>query len=47
VPKLGLVRRQLNAVDARLLTAADAVYKDDLLPLEGRPLLYDPQIKSF
>jgi len=30
-----------------LLTAADAVYKDDLLPLEGRPLLYDPQIKSF
>src|SRR5262249_30099680 len=25
----------------------NAVYKDDLLPLQGRPLLYDPQTKSF
>lgn len=34
-------------IPVALLTAADAVYKDDLLPLEGRPLLYDPNIKSF
>jgi hypothetical protein len=34
-------------IPVRLLTAADAVYKDNLLPLEGRPLLYDPGIKSF
>jgi len=34
-------------IPTALLTAADAVYKDDLLPLEGRPLLYDPEIKSF
>ena len=31
----------------RVLAAAQAVYRDDLLPLEGRPLLYDPAIKSF
>jgi putative ABC transport system substrate-binding protein len=34
-------------IPVALLTAADAVYKDDLVPLEGRPLLYDPGIKSF
>jgi hypothetical protein len=34
-------------IPVSLLTAADAVYKDDLVPLEGRPLLYDPSIKSF
>ena len=30
-----------------LLAAADAVYKDNLLPLAGRALLYDRGIKSF
>jgi putative ABC transport system substrate-binding protein len=30
-----------------VLTAADYVYKDDLRPLSGRPLLYDPKTKSF
>ena len=30
-----------------VLTAADAVYKDDLVPLEGRSLIYDPSIESF
>jgi len=34
-------------IPARVLAAANAVYKDDLLPLEGRPLLYDRNIKSF
>jgi ABC-type uncharacterized transport system substrate-binding protein len=34
-------------IPARVLAAANAVYKDDLLPLEGRPLLYDRTIKSF
>jgi ABC transporter substrate binding protein len=34
-------------IPARVLAAADAVYKDDLLPLQGRPLLYDRTIKSF
>ena len=33
-------------IPARVLAAANAVYKDDLLPLEGRPLLYDRNIKS-
>jgi ABC-type uncharacterized transport system substrate-binding protein len=31
-------------IPPRVLAAANAVYKDDLLPLEGRPLLYDPSI---
>lgn len=30
-----------------VLTAADAIYKDDLVPLEGRSLIYDPSIESF
>jgi ABC-type uncharacterized transport system substrate-binding protein len=34
-------------IPPRVLAAASAVYRDDLLPLEGRPLLYDPTIKSF
>jgi putative ABC transport system substrate-binding protein len=34
-------------VPPRVLAAANAVYKDNLLPLQGRALLYDPQIKSF
>jgi hypothetical protein len=34
-------------ISPRVLAAASAVYKDDLLPLQGRPLLYDPGIKSF
>ena len=34
-------------IPARVLAAANAVYKDDLLPLEGRPLLYDRTIRSF
>lgn len=31
-------------IPPRVLAAANAVYKDDLLPLEGRPLLYDRSI---
>jgi putative ABC transport system substrate-binding protein len=31
-------------IPARVLAAANAVYKDDLLPLEGRALLYDRSI---
>jgi len=34
-------------IPPRVLAAANAVYKDDLLPLQGRPLLYDRTIKSF
>jgi hypothetical protein len=34
-------------ISPRVLAAANAIYKDDLLPLQGRPLLYDPQTKSF
>jgi ABC-type uncharacterized transport system substrate-binding protein len=34
-------------IPARVLAAANAVYKDDLVPLQGRPLLYDRTIKSF
>jgi putative ABC transport system substrate-binding protein len=34
-------------IPPRVLAAASAVYRDDLRPLEGRPLLYDPTIKSF
>jgi ABC-type uncharacterized transport system substrate-binding protein len=34
-------------IPPRLLSAANAVYRDNLLPLQGRPLLYDPQTKSF
>jgi len=34
-------------IPSRVLAAASAVYRDDLLPLEGRPLLYDPTVKSF
>lgn len=35
------------AIPARVLAAASAIYRDDLVPLEGRALLYDPTIKSF
>jgi hypothetical protein len=31
-------------IPPRVLAAANAVYKDDLLPLQGRPLLYDRSI---
>jgi putative tryptophan/tyrosine transport system substrate-binding protein len=31
-------------IPPRVLAAANAVYKDDLLPLEGRALLYDRAI---
>ncbi len=34
-------------IPPRVLAAATAIYKDNLLPLQGRALLYDPQIKSF
>jgi hypothetical protein len=34
-------------IPARVLSAASAVYRDDLVPLQGRALLYDPGIKSF
>ena len=34
-------------IPPRVLAAANAVYKDNLLPLEGRALLYDPQVKAF
>jgi len=34
-------------IPPRVLAAANAIYKDDLLPLQGRALLYDPQTKSF
>jgi ABC-type uncharacterized transport system substrate-binding protein len=34
-------------IPPRVLAAASAIYKDNLLPLEGRALLYDPQVKSF
>jgi ABC-type uncharacterized transport system substrate-binding protein len=34
-------------IPPRVLAAASAIYKDDLLPLQGRALLYDPQTKSF
>jgi putative ABC transport system substrate-binding protein len=35
------------AIPPRMLAAAHAIYRDDLLPLQGRALLYDPAIKSF
>jgi ABC transporter substrate binding protein len=35
------------AISPRVLAAAHAIYRDDLLPLQGRALLYDPAIKSF
>jgi hypothetical protein len=34
-------------IPPRVLAAANAIYKDDLLPLQGRALLYDPQTRSF
>jgi hypothetical protein len=34
-------------IPPRVLAAANAIYKGDLLPLQGRALLYDPQTKSF
>ena len=34
-------------ISPRVLAAASAIYKDNLVPLQGRPLLYDPQVKSF
>jgi hypothetical protein len=34
-------------IPARVLAAAHAVYKDDLVPLKGKQLVYDPQMKSF
>jgi hypothetical protein len=35
------------SIPPRVLAAASAVYRDNLLPLQGRALLYDPQVKSF
>jgi putative ABC transport system substrate-binding protein len=34
-------------ISPRVLAAASAIYKDNLIPLQGRALLYDPQVKSF
>lgn len=34
-------------ISPRVLAAARAIYKDNLMPLQGRALLYDPQVKSF
>jgi putative ABC transport system substrate-binding protein len=34
-------------IPPRVLAAANAIYKDDLLPLQGRALLYDPNTRSF
>lgn len=34
-------------IPPRVLAAASAIYRDDLRPLEGRPLLYDRAVKSF
>jgi ABC-type uncharacterized transport system substrate-binding protein len=34
-------------ISPRVPAAANAIYKDNLVPLQGRPLLYDPQVKSF
>ena len=34
-------------ISPRVLAAANAIYKDNLVPLQGRALLYDPQMKSF
>ena len=34
-------------IPPRVLAAASAIYKDNLLPLQDRALLYDPQVKSF
>jgi ABC-type uncharacterized transport system substrate-binding protein len=34
-------------IPPRVLAAASAIYKDNLLSLPGRALLYDPQVKSF
>jgi ABC-type uncharacterized transport system substrate-binding protein len=35
------------AIPPRLLAAAHAVYVDDLIPLQGKSLIYDPKLKSF
>ena len=35
------------SISLRVLSAAKAIYKDDLMPLQGRALLYDPKTKSF
>jgi ABC-type uncharacterized transport system substrate-binding protein len=34
-------------ISPRVLAAASAIYKDNLIPLQGRPLLYDRQVRSF
>ena len=34
-------------IPARVLAAAHAVYKDDLVPLQGKQLVYDPVNKTF
>jgi hypothetical protein len=34
-------------IPTRVLSAAHAIYKDDLIPLQGRRLVYDPSQKSF
>ena len=34
-------------IPARLLSAAHAVYRDDLMPLAGRDLVYDPATKAY
>lgn len=34
-------------ISPRVLAAASAIYRDNLVPLQGRQLLYDPHVKSF
>src|SRR5262249_54443987 len=34
-------------IPARVLAAVHAVYKDDLVPLNGKQLVYDPATKAF
>ena len=34
-------------IPVHVLTAADAIYKDDLLPLAGKDLVYDPRTRTF
>lgn len=52
-PDYAIVFNQKRARDLgitippRLLAAAHAVYVDDLIPLQGKSLIYDPKLKSF
>jgi hypothetical protein len=34
-------------IPAHVLAAAHAIYKDDLIPLAGKELVYDPSTKTF